>query len=436
MASVVKLSKGKQPPRAIDFTDHSDQDDAGQPRRKRIRLGIVTHDEAREAKGRIEKLLTAQTLNQTPDGETLRWLSGVSDTILKRIAKTGLCELREPQAVAPALGAFLESYIDGRAKLKPNTRRNYEVTRGHLLGYFGADRKLTDIAPGDADAWRESLIAKGLSSATVSREVKRAQQFFRAALRQRIIDENPFTDLATPAQVNTSRQYFVTREESQKVLDACPDAQWRLIFALSRYGGLRCPSEHLSLTWGDVDWEHGRMTVRSPKTEHHPGGDCRVIPIFPELLLHLEAVWEETDPGVESVITRYRQKNVNLRTQLLRIMAQAGVKPWPKLFHNLRASRETELCESFPLHVVCAWIGNSAVIAAKHYLQVTDDHFESAAEAQQEAQMQDRAQVGTASQAQKKTPRGNGVMRNNATPYVSVQANTVPRRGVEPLSPP
>ncbi len=29
--------------------------------------------------------------------------------------------------------------------------------------------------------------------------------------------------------------------------------QWRLIFALSRYGGLRCPSEHLALRWGHID---------------------------------------------------------------------------------------------------------------------------------------------------------------------------------------
>ena len=56
------------------------------------------------------------------------------------------------------------------------------------------------------------------------------------------------------------------------------------------------------------------------------------------------------------------------------------MKPWPKLFQNLRASRETELVESYPIHVVCAWIGNSEHIAAKHYLQVRDSDFERAAE--------------------------------------------------------
>ena len=51
---------------------------------------------------------------------------------------------------------------------------------------------------------------------------------------------------------------------------------------------------------------------------------------------------------------------------------------WPKLFHNLRASRQTELTARFPLHVVCGWIGNSAPIADKHYLQITDDHYADA----------------------------------------------------------
>jgi integrase len=137
---------------------------------------------------------------------------------------------------------------------------------------------------------------------------------------------------------------------------------------------LQCPSEHLALKWADVDWEHNRMAVRSPKTEHHAGGKCRVIPIFPELRPHLEAVWDTTAPGIEFVITRYRESTINLRTQLMRIIKRASLKPWPKLFQNLRSTRETELAERFPIHLVCAWIGNSQAIAAKHYLQVTEDH--------------------------------------------------------------
>ena len=81
--------------------------------------------------------------------------------------------------------------------------------------------------------------------------------------------------------------------------------------------------------------------------------------MFPELRGPLMDVFTEAEPGTEYVITRYRQANSNLRTQLKRIIRKAGLKPWPKLFHNLRSSRQTELAQSYPLHVVCEWIGNS-----------------------------------------------------------------------------
>jgi|GEM_PF-1212626 len=71
--------------------------------------------------------------------------------------------------------------------------------------------------------------------------------------------------------------------------------------------------------------------------------------------------------------------NCNLRTHLLRLLKRAGLEKWPRLFHNLRASFETELLEHFAGHVVAAWLGHSAVVMLKHYAQVTGEHFERAA---------------------------------------------------------
>ena len=172
---------------------------------------------------------------------------------------------------------------------------------------------------------------------------------------------------------------------AQQVIDACPDAEWRLIFALSRYAGLRCPSEHLALRWLDVNWEKNRILIHAPKQEHHSNGGDRWIPIFPELHPYLEECFDLAEVGEEFVIVRYRDTNTNLRTQLMRIIKRAGVKPWPKLFHNLRASREMELAATYPLHTVCEWIGNSARFASAHYLQVTEADFELAAKAAQKA---------------------------------------------------
>jgi len=228
------------------------------------------------------------------------------------------------------------------------------------------------------------------------------------------------------SQANSDRDFFVPRQTAQAVLDACPDNEWRLIFALSRFGGLRCPSEHLALTWNDIDWEHDRIHVRSPKTEHLKGGASRTIPLFPELRPYLEEQFERAEPGTVHVICRARGPNSNLRTQFTRILQTAKIPAWPKLFHNLRASRETELADEFPIHVVCEWIGNSPDVARKHYFTVTADHFAKAAgqKAAQNPAQSVHADSRTDSHDESKT----------AAPlaFAGNAADSVPPRGVEP----
>ena len=80
------------------------------------------------------------------------------------------------------------------------------------------------------------------------------------------------------------------------------------------------------------------------------------------------------------VIVRYREATQNLGTTFRKIVNRAGLKPWPKLFQNLRSTRQTELSEEFPSHAVCEWIGNSERVAKEHYLQLTDAHFEKASQ--------------------------------------------------------
>ena len=157
-----------------------------------------------------------------------------------------------------------------------------------------------------------------------------------------------------------------------KILDASPDVQWRCIIALSRFAGIRVPSELLPLRWADINWEENSIVIRSPKTEHHEGGASRTIPLFAELRPYLLEAFEAAPEGSEYVITAYRDTTQNLRTQFERIARRAGVAMWPKPFHNMRASRESELMREYDLATVCKWIGNSPAIAAKHYATSID----------------------------------------------------------------
>jgi site-specific recombinase XerD len=147
------------------------------------------------------------------------------------------------------LGEWLGKYIASCAIKKNNTRRKYEVTKKHLVNFFGEDRLLSSITPGDADEWRESLVKQDTAQATVAREAKRAKQYVEAAVRKRLIEANPFADLKTGPRTNDTRKHHVDRDTVAKVIEACPDAVRRLILALSRFGGLRCHSETLELHW-------------------------------------------------------------------------------------------------------------------------------------------------------------------------------------------
>ena len=344
-------------------------------KRKTIYLGKVTQRCGLSFKVKIEDLVSAKIASVSPADDTRRWLVNLDDIFVDKLANVGLVEPRN----CTQLEAYIDAFIEGRSDVKKSTILVCRRTQKHLLAYFGGDKLLRDVTEGDADDWNRYLQSLNLAKNTIRRTCGIAKQFFAAAIRAKLIIDNPFHDQKVAVSGNPGRFYYVTREEASAVIDACPDAQWRLLFALARYGGLRVPSEVLLLRWQDIDWAKGRFLVTSTKTEHHEGKATRKVPIFPELLPYLRESYELANEGDEYCITRYRDSTVNLRTQLLRIVEKAGLECWPKLWQNLRSTRETELTDDFPLHVVSAWIGNSAQVAVKHYLQVTDEHFDRAA---------------------------------------------------------
>ena len=358
MSSIANDPNGRK---RILFTDHNGK-------RKTIRLGKMSLKAVEAINCHVESLLASKISGQPIRKETAVWLTGIGSVLKNKLAANGLIDYQK----SIKLEDFLEDYIQNRRHTATkNTINNLDQDKKRLVKYFGKDRYIETITIADAEKWAAEL-SKSYAPATVGRTIRRARQFFKSALRQKHVNENVFLDVKASGKVNKTRQYHVDRVKIFKVIEAAPNHEWRLIIALSRFAGLRCPSEHLALKWNDIDWARSRLRIDSPKTGE------RWIPIFPELRPYLEECFDKALEGAVFVITRYRDKSSNLRTSFKRIIRKAGETPWPKLFHNLRASRQTELAAEFPLHVVCNWIGNSAVVANKHYLTVRDEDFERA----------------------------------------------------------
>jgi len=248
-------------------------------KRRSIRLGKVSQRAAEAVRTRVEHLVGACITGHAIDDESSRWVAGLDTKLHDKLSAVGLIQKRD----SLTLSSFLDSYIKSRTDVKPSTATVYGHTRRNLIEHFGADNSLRDITPGDADDWRLSLIRQDLADNTVRRRCGIAKQFFGAAMRRKLVSSNPFTDLVATVRKNTRRLYFISLGETQKVLDACPDAEWRLIFVIeSLWSACGAPRETLQLRWEDADWARNRITIRSPKTEHHPGGESRQIPLFPE----------------------------------------------------------------------------------------------------------------------------------------------------------
>lgn len=410
--------------------------------RKSVRLGAMPGKSAQAFRLRVEAILSARAAGVPLDSETARWLGDLPKPMHDRLVKVGLSEARETDG-ANSLGALLDRWADALV-VKESTRTGYAQVTRSLREHFGDDRLVRTITARDAEAWRAAVRDAGYAPATCSKWTIMARAIFARAVRWKMTGENPFTDVRAGSQTNRERMRFVTLDESRAVLDACPTTEWRLIFALSRFAGLRCPSEHFALRWEDIDWSRGRMIVRCGKTEGS-GRAERSVPIFPELREHLLAQFVEAPDKAEYVLGR--RGRANLRTTMTRIVRRAGLTPWPRLFHNLRSTRQIELSQEYPAHVVCSWLGNSAAVANAHYLTTLDSDFARACETPtresgaecgalvaQKAAQHASARTRTESQESSEPVASGDVVRSGAQPCDTTQNWVVAPAGFEPAT--
>lgn len=347
--------------------------------RRTIRPGRLNKHDQLRWKGWIESLVNSKKLSTAIEPRAVSWLASLPDRTYAKIAAAGLVPPREKKEEHRTdLIGFFEEYLASR-QIKGSTLTTYNQTKQTLTEYFGAKAVLTDITPSKAEKFRDWMTKERLlAPVTASRRLKLVKHAMKKAVKWKLLEENPFDDVKPGPQTNSARQTFISQETTEKVIAACPNDEWKAIVALARYGGLRCPTEIVTLRWKDIDWDRKRFKVYSTKNERFENKREREVPLFAELEPHLKKLHDEAEEGQEFVITRYRRGTQNLRSQLLRILDRAEVAPWPRLFNNLRSSRETELAAAHPIQVVCYWIGNSPKVAADHYLQVREEDYRKA----------------------------------------------------------
>lgn len=294
--------------------------------------------------------------------------------------------LRSPGQL-PSLGQFLQTYLESRkSELAPGSIELHEQTAKYLKGFFGEDRRLDQISRYDAREFKSTL-ARGelarvnerkhptLSPRTVDLHIRIARTTFNRAVDDDLIIYNPFDRLSGGLPPVEKDWHYVSLDEFNKLIEACPNQGWKTLLGLCRLAGLR-QGEALSLRWRDVDWKKNRLMVWAQKTKRR-----RVVPIAPELLPILREALTGAPAGGATVVHDVTAPNVWRDFGVIR--KRAGTPKYTKWCHTLRKNRESDWINGgFPFHVVVEWMGHSDEVARQHYLRVNEADIDAASRTQ------------------------------------------------------
>lgn len=246
-----------------------------------------------------------------------------------------------------------------------STTARYTGHRKSFLDWLGDRRSkpLESITIMDAQNWREQLQDEGRAVKTVLSYTKDMGAIFRAAIREGLVESNPFAALETLDAHDSQERKPFTGEEVSLLLDAAPSDDWRGLILVAAYTGLRL-GDAARLSWDSVDLHAKTITVTPSKTKRKK--KQVIIPIQPDLLAFLLAAPVVDDTPKAFVFPSLGTLRIGDRTGLSqgfnKIMATAGVsrgKPsrvipegeergagritWERGFHSLRHTFTTWL---------------------------------------------------------------------------------------------
>lgn len=285
-----------------------------------------------------------------------------------------------------------------KAETKLATAEFYEKALNRFLDHLGdrADRDLQEITRGDAEAFRDVLLKKGLAGKTINHALKVMKMFFRFARQEELLADDPTEFVkGVRSDAEAIRRRPFTIPEIRAVL-AVAGTEWKSLIKFGLYTGQRL-ADLASLTWRNLDLSTMEMRLIQRKTKKRI-----IIPLAGPLSDHALSLKAPDDPDTpvhpKAFATLARQgKAGGLSNQFASLLADAGLREArahrkthgrgrgagssvePLSFHSLRHSTVSFLKEAgVPAAVVMQLVGHESEMMNQHYTTV-------GAEAQAEA---------------------------------------------------
>ena len=234
------------------------------------------------------------------------------------------------------------------------------------------------------------------SSATYNNHVCILREVFRLLAERGCAGANPWDGVKLLAGDSVSRREL-TLDEVERLYAAAAEAgpEWRLLVTTGLYTGLRL-GDCCRLTWANVDFGRRTIQVIPEKTKRHMHGCPVTIPIHPQLLAELKALYAAAGADADYVnpaaAEMYLRRNWEIDDGLRKIFKRANITMSVRMegrsrrsvlasFHSLRHTFVSLSANAgVPLAVVQSIVGHSSTAMTRHYYHESEEALRRAVE--------------------------------------------------------
>ncbi len=266
---------------------------------------------------------------------------------------------------SPLFKTVAERYIQWLEDNQKGTVADQNRYDNHLEVPLG-NMHLDEIDPVTLETLKKNLFASGLSPQSVKHVLALIRRVVNKAIDLKLWNgANPVRKGSLP-RVNNTRLRFLSQTEAQALIEACNDHLKPIVITALSTGMRR--GEILSLTWKQVDLEHGFIFLDKTKS-----GKRREIPISSVLKETLTTL--PRDPSVPWVFYNRTSKKPlqDAKRSFASALETAEIKDFH--FHDLRHTFASHLVMGgTPLATVSRLLGHSDISMTMRYAHLAPEH--------------------------------------------------------------
>ncbi|MGG5314889.1 tyrosine-type recombinase/integrase [Enterococcus sp. AZ072] len=151
---------------------------------------------------------------------------------------------------------------ESQETIKESTYANYEYKLTHYVLSVLGDCALNELNEASGEKLLESLKQQQLRPATIQAIFRIIKQCINAAIRKKLLKENPFTRISLPKLVKNNHQVLTKREQKRLEMTALAEKNGKgLPTLLALHAGLRI-GEIAALSWKDIDFDNKVIRVQ------------------------------------------------------------------------------------------------------------------------------------------------------------------------------